>query len=62
MGLFSEEFEKEEREFLRQTAENKISTEEIAQIRKKYEHNFNSNRDNFNKFKQEVIKKIKPEH
>lgn len=48
MGLFSEEFEKEERDFLKQT-NGKISLEEIAHIRKKYEHNFNSNRDNFNK-------------
>ncbi len=61
MGLFSEEFEKEEREFLKQT-NGKISLEEIARIRKKYEHNFNSDRDNFNKFKKEVMKKIKPEH
>lgn len=46
--------------FLKQT-NGKISLEEIAHIRKKYEHNFNSNRDNFNKFKKEVMKKIKPE-
>ena len=42
--------------------QGKISLEEIARIRKKYEHNFNSDRDNFNKFKKEVMKKIKPEH
>ena len=32
MGLFSEEFEKEERDFLKQT-NGKISLEEIAHIR-----------------------------
>lgn len=60
MGLFSEKFEKEEREFLKQVGE-KMNLEDIAGIRKKYEHNFNSDRKSFDDFKKEVLKRIKPE-
>lgn len=60
MGLFSEKFEKEEREFLKQIGE-RMSLEDIAKIRKKYEYNFNSDRNSFEDFKKEVLKKLKPE-
>ena len=60
MGLFSEKFEKEEREFLKQIGE-RMSLEDIANIRKKYEYNFNSDRNSFEDFKKEVLKKLKPE-
>lgn len=60
MGLFSEKFEKEEREFLKQVGE-KMNLEDIAEIRKKYEHNFSSDRKSFDDFKKEVLKRIKPE-
>ena len=60
MGLFSEKFEKEEREFLKQIGE-RMSLEDIAEIRKKYEYNFNSDRNSFEDFKKEVLKKLKPE-
>lgn len=60
MGLFSKQFEKEERDFLKQIGD-RLTIEEISQIRTKYEYNFNSNRDNFNEFKKEVLKKIKIE-
>ncbi len=60
MGLFSEKFEKEEKDFLKQIGE-RMSLEDIAKIRKKYEHNFNSDRNSFEDFKKEVLKKVKPE-
>lgn len=61
MGLLSKDFEKEERDFIKQL-DGKLSLEEIAHIRKRYEYNFNSEKENFNKFKKEVLKRIKPEH
>ena len=60
MGLFSEKFEKEERDFLKQIGE-RMSLEDIAKIRKKYEYNFNSDRNSFEDFKKEVLKRVKPE-
>lgn len=60
MGLFSEEFKEEEKEFLKQIGE-RMSLEDIAKIRKKYERNFNSDRKSFENFKKEVLKRIKPE-
>lgn len=60
MGLFSEKFEKEEKDFLKQIGE-RMTLEDIAKIRKKYEHNFNSDRNSFEDFKKEVLKKVKPE-
>lgn len=60
MGLFSEKFEKEERDFLKQIGE-RMSLEDIAKIRKKYEYKFNSDRNSFEDFKKEVLKKVKPE-
>ena len=60
MGLFSEKFEKEEREFLKQIG-NKLPLEDISKIRVKYEHNFNSDRHNFEEYKKEVLRKIKPD-
>lgn len=60
MGLFSGKFEKEEKDFLKQIGE-RMSLEDIAKIRKKYEHNFNSDRNSFEDFKKEVLKKVKPE-
>lgn len=61
MGLFSEKFEKEEREFLKQIGD-KLPLEDVAKIRVKYEHNFNSDRKYFEEYKKEVLRKLKPEH
>lgn len=60
MGLFSEKFEKEEREFLKQIG-GRMSLEDIAKIRKKYEYNFNSDRNSFEDLKKEVLRKLKTE-
>lgn len=58
MGLYSEKFEKEEREFLKQIGD-KLSLETIAKIRIKYEFNFNPDVNCFEQFKNEVKSALK---
>lgn len=62
MGLFSEKFEKEEKQFVKELTENGVSFQKIALIRGKYDLNFKSNREVFDSFKNEVLKETrKPE-
>lgn len=60
MGLFSEKYEKEEKEFLKQIGD-KLPLEKIAKVRIKYEHNFNSDIKRFEEFKDEVKMMLKEE-
>ena len=53
MGLFSEKFEKEEREFIKAMTEKGFLIEELAIIRKKYGIEFES-RESFVKFQEDV--------
>ena len=58
MGLFSEKFEKEERAFIKEVTEKGICCEEIAKIRKHYGREF-SDKQSFEKFKNEIVDKYK---
>lgn len=61
MSLLSNEFENEEREFVNEMIKKGSCFETIAQIRRKYHEDFHGNREEFEDFKSEVIRKSKPE-